>query len=228
MESKMYRLKDAAKVLGVSVDTLRRWEREGKLRLSRTAGGWRRVPAEELQRLLGSTPPAERRVWALYARVSSHEQKAKGDLSRQVAYLRQAVGELGGTVEYAVTDVSSGLSDRRPGLRRLMALAAKGEITDLAITYKDRLTRFGFGYLEEYFASHGVRLHLVDGEEDKKSLQEELVADLLAIVTSFSGRLYGLRSHSRAKALVSAVKAHVPGRGEAGYEPGEQGAEDRA
>ena len=55
------------------------------------------------------------------------------------------------------------------------------------MTYKDQLTRFGFGYLYQYFASHGVRLHVVDGQEDRKSLQEELVDDLLAIVTSFAG-----------------------------------------
>ena len=78
-------------------------------------------------------------------------------------------------------------------------------------TYPDRLTRFGFGYLEEFFRGYGVRIHVVDGQEDYKAVQEELVDDLIAVVTSFSGKLYGLRSHGKAKALVDAVKGHVGG-----------------
>ncbi|MBC7105793.1 MAG: recombinase family protein, partial [Firmicutes bacterium] len=105
--------------------------------------------------------------------------------------------------------VASGLSDRRPGLLRLMEMARRGEITDIAVTYKDRLTRFGFGYLERFFSGYGVKIHIVDGEEDKKSLQEELVDDLISIVTSFSGKLYGLRSRAKARALVKAVKERV-------------------
>jgi predicted site-specific integrase-resolvase len=108
-----------------------------------------------------------------------------------------------------VSDVASGLSDKRRGLLTLMDLARRGEITDIAVTYRDRLTRFGFGYLEEFFRGYGVTTHVLDGQQDRKSVQEELVDDLLAIVTSFSGKLYGLRSHRRARALVEAVRGHV-------------------
>lgn len=108
-----------------------------------------------------------------------------------------------------ITDVASGLSDKRVGLLRLMEMARQGKVTDIAVTHKDRLTRFGFGYLESFFSGYGVAIHVVDGEDDKKSLQEELVDDLISIVTSFSGRLYGLRSHSKARDLVKAVKDRV-------------------
>jgi putative resolvase len=97
-----------------------------------------------------------------------------------------------------------------------MALAREGRITDLAVASQDRLTRFGFGYLEELFAGYGVRIHVVDGQEDKESLQEELVDDRMAIVTSFSGKLYGLCGHGQARALVKAVKAHVDAAGATG------------
>jgi len=90
-----------------------------------------------------------------------------------------------------------------------MGMARQGQITDIAVTYRDRLTRFGFGYPENFFSGYGVTIHVVDGEDDRKSLQEELVDDLISIVTSFSGRLYGLRSHSKAQALVEAVREHV-------------------
>ena len=75
-----------------------------------------------------------------------------------------------------------------------MKLAKENEITDVAIRYKDRLTRFGYGYLEEYFNSHGVTIHVLDQEEEIKTAQEELADDLISIITSFSGKLYGLRS----------------------------------
>jgi excisionase family DNA binding protein len=203
---RMYSVGKAAQQLGVHVSTIQRWDRQGKIRVVRTAGGKRRIPESEIQRLLGIEAPSRPQAPVIYGRVSSHEQKTRGDLSRQVAHIRK-VTAWANAIE--ITDVASGLSDKRPGLLRLMEMARRGEVTDIAITYKDRLTRFGFGYLERYFSSYGVKIHVVDGEDDKKSLQEELVDDLISIVTSFSGKLYGLRSHSKARALVKAVKEHV-------------------
>lgn len=192
--------------MGVHVSTIQRWDRQGKIRVVRTAGGKRRIPESEIQRLLGIEAPSRPQTPVIYGRVSSHEQKTRGDLSRQVAHIREMTA-WANAIE--ITDVASGLSDKRPGLLRLMEMARRGEVTDIAITYRDRLTRFGFGYLERYFSSYGVKIHVVDGEDDKKSLQEELVDDLISIVTSFSGKLYGLRSHTKARALVKAVKEHV-------------------
>ncbi len=200
---------EAARRLGVHVGTIQRWDREGKLRVVRTPGGKRRVAESEIERFLGTEEPSRPQALAVYGRVSSHEQKARGDLSRQVAHIREVMTSRGWKDAKEVTDVASGLSDKRPGLLRLMEMAQRGEITDVAITYKDRLTRFGFGYLERFFSGYGVKIHIVDGEEDKKSLQEELVEDLISIVASFSGKLYGLRSHQKARALVKAVKEHV-------------------
>ena len=75
-----------------------------------------------------------------------------------------------------------------------MKLAQKGDISDVAIRYKDRLTRFGFNYLEMYFESHNVKVRILDEELKDKTVYEELTHDLLSIITSFSGRLYGTRS----------------------------------
>lgn len=210
----LYGIERAAALLGVHPDTIRRWEQQGKIRVVRTPGGKRRIPESEIRRLRGEVPKFRSRVLAIYGRVSSREQKARGDLDRQVAHIRAAMTGHGFDQVIVVTDVGSGLSDRRKGLLRLMEMARQGEISDVAVTYKDRLTRFGFVYLAQYFASHGVRLHVVDGQEDRRSLQEELVDDLLAIVTSFAGKLYGLRSHRKARELVSAVKAVVEDAGD--------------
>lgn len=212
---KLYRLSEAARLLGVHTKTLQRWDESGLIKVRRTPNGMRRIPQSEIERLAGTGVGSREQSVAVYARVSSHEQKAKGDLERQVELLRTKVKELGlAEPEHIITDVASGLSDKRKGLLRLMKLALEGKITDVLITYKDRLTRFAFGYLEEYFRSHRVRIHVVSGEEDKKSMHEELVDDLLAVVTSFSGRLYGLRGRGKARRLVEAVKEAVSDAGD--------------
>jgi excisionase family DNA binding protein len=205
----MFSAGEAAQQLGVHINTIQRWDREGKIRVVRTAGGKRRIPESEIRRLLGAETLPSAQAFVIYGRVSSHEQKARGDLKRQVEHVREAMSSRGWTNILEITDIASGLSDKRPGLSRLMEMAQQGEVTDIAITYKDRLTRFGFGYLERFFSGYGVKIHIVDGGDDKKSLQEELVDDLISIVTSFSGKLYGLRSHSKARELVKAVKERV-------------------
>jgi len=77
---------------------------------------------------------------------------------------------------------------------KLMELAKDKKISEINITYKDRLTRFGFNYLETYFKFYGVPIIIMNNDEENKSPQDELVEDLISIITSFSGKLYGLRS----------------------------------
>ncbi|WP_165847822.1 IS607 family transposase [Ammonifex thiophilus] len=183
----MYRIAEVAVLLGVHKDTLRRWEREGKVKAV-WLGRERRFPEEEIRRLLGEANPD---TVVLYARVSGHDQK--GDLERQIEALREAYGSKFSNV-IVLTDIGSGLSTSRKGLRKAMELARERKIRAVACTYSDRLTRFGFEYLEEYFSSFGVEILILNREEDK-SPQQELVEDLLTIVTSFAGKLYGHRSH---------------------------------
>ncbi len=209
----MLRISEAARLLGVHPQTLRVWAQKGKIQSVRTPGGKRRIPETEVRRLQGQETGGQhtsgKALWAVYARVSSQDQKARGDLARQVAYLRERLAQQGISPVREVSDVASGLSDKRRGLLTLMDMARRGEITDIAVNYRDRLTRFGFGYLEEFFRGDGVTVHVLDGQQDRKSVHEELVDDLLAIVTSFSGKLYGLRSRGRARTLVEAVRGHV-------------------
>jgi excisionase family DNA binding protein len=215
---KLYPMHEATKILGVSLKTLQRWDKLGKIKIVRTPGGRRRVPESEVKRLSGEKEyKPVGRVLAVYARVSSREQKAKGDLDRQVEQVRKRFDHRLFDDILIITDVSSGLNDRRKGLLRLMQMAREGEITDLAVSYKDRLTRFGFNYLKTYFEGYGVKIHIANGEEDKKTVYEELVEDLLSIVTSFSGKLYGIRSKKKEE-VTTKIKEVIEN---AGYLPGE-------
>lgn len=93
------------------------------------------------------------------------------------------------------------------GWKKLFDYVVNGKVNVVVVSYKDRLTRFGFKYLEEFFSSHGVRIEVVFGEEPK-DLQQELVEDLIVIVTSFAGGLYGMRSHKK-KMVVESVKQAI-------------------
>lgn len=190
---KLLTMKQAKELLGVSTKTIQNWDKEGKIAIVRTPGGRRRIPISEIERLHGEVVSFSQRKIAIYARVSSNEQKQKGDLNRQVDFLKEKM-ESDFILVDTITDVGSGLNDKRKGLMKLMKMAKENEITDIAIRYKDRLSRFGYHYLEEYFNSHGVTIHILDTEETTKSVQEELADDLISIITSFSGKLYGLRS----------------------------------
>jgi predicted site-specific integrase-resolvase len=131
---------------------------------------------------------------AVYCRVSSHEQKAKGDLARQVVAATKHCFERGLGKPLVFTDVGSGLSAKRAGLARLCKAVERGRVGTVVLTFKDRLTRFGFEYLRRYFASHGTRI-IASRQPVTRTVQEELVDDLIAIVTSFSGRVHGMRGH---------------------------------
>ena len=192
-------ISEAAEYLSVCTKTLRRWDKAGKLACSRTPGGHHRIAIVEIERLLQGAPQEPQvQTTAIYSRVSSHEQKQKGDLERQV----QTAEEYCFRQEYqdvqVFQDVGSGLNTGRKGLERLCKAIEDGKIKRVVITYKDRLTRFGFEYLTRYFQSHGTGVEII--YHDKKTTAEkELVEDLIAIVTAFSGRVHGLRSH---KALI--------------------------
>ena len=124
----------------------------------------------ELNRLLGREYPTTRtnRVLVIYGRVSSHEQKQKGDLQRQIDYISNTIDKDMYQTIMIIEDVGSGLNNQRKGLLKIMALAKEGEITDIAIRYRDRLTRFGFEYLKIYFESYQVTLHVLDDKRNEK------------------------------------------------------------
>jgi putative resolvase len=197
MSEFLYSPKEVSKILGISVKTLQSWDSAGKITIVRTPTNRRKVPKSEIDRILGvadsESMPSSRKL-AIYGRVSSGEQKLKGDLDRQIESIKSKLNLQIYDKISIITDVGSGLSDRRKGLLKLMKQAQDKEITDIAIRYKDRLTRFGYNYLQFFFQSHNVRIHVLDENYKEKTVYEELTDDLISIVTSFSGKIYGTRS----------------------------------
>ncbi|MEM1596187.1 MAG: IS607 family transposase [Desulfurococcaceae archaeon] len=194
MSEKLLRPREVCERLGVSYSTLRRWIKEGYVKAVRTVGGKYRVPESEVRRILESRAKEIRAV--VYARVSSHDQRE--DLERQVRYLLEYCASKGYRVVEVLTDVASGLKTDRKSLKKLFELVTSRQVEVVVVTYRDRLTRFGFEYLEYFFNQHGARIEVVF-EEEPKDAHQELVEDLIEIVTSFAGKLYGMRSRRKKK-----------------------------
>jgi len=195
MGKRLYRTREVAELLNISVSGVKKWIKEGKIRAIRVGRFWM-IPESEVRRILSGVKPSEVRA-VIYARVSSHKQKKDGNLNRQIERLRNYCSAKGYKVINVITDVASGLREDRSGLLKLFNLVERHQVDVVVVEFKDRLTRFGFVYLKRYFESHGVRIEVI--EESEKGYMEELIEDFVAIVISFAGRIYGKRSQKLRK-----------------------------
>lgn len=201
----MLSIKEAAEFLGVSTETLRRWEKAGKLISYRTDGGHRRYEQTDLIKLK-SFENQENKITIGYCRVSSSDQKA--DLERQI----QNVSDFciaNGYKFKIISDLGSGLNYNKKGLKELIELICSNTVDRIVINYKDRLIRFGFEMIEHLCSIYNVKIDIINATDDK-TYEEELVEDVLSVITVFSARLYGSRSH-KSKKLISANKDILKG-----------------
>jgi len=205
--SKMKRLVgigEAAKVLGVSITTLRRWEAAGRLSAEHTAGGHRRYDLAKLRPDMFRAEGEVNRRTIAYARVSSHDQK--DDLERQKQVLELYCTRQGWTFE-VISDLGSGMNDHKKGLKRLLDAIIDGQVGRLVITHKDRLLRFGAELVFAICEAKNVEVVILNQGEDT-TFEEDLAKDVLEIITVFSARLYGSRSRKNQK-LIEGVRAAV-------------------
>lgn len=176
----------AASMLGVSTRTLLRWEEAGKLKPIRTSGGHRRYDVSEL---LGTKNDSSLTVG--YARCSSNDQKE--DLRRQILVLESYCAKQGWSFEI-IQDLGSGMNYRKKGLIRLIKLITTYQVERLVLTHKDRLLRFGSDLIFYLCEQFGTEVIIINRSEDS-TFEEDLAKDVLEIITVFSARLYGSRSH---------------------------------
>ena len=195
----------AAEMLGVSTSTLRRWDESGKLIAERTPGGRRRYLTSEVATFnpLGLDRASLVRPTIAYARVSSHDQKT--DLDRQVQVLEMYCASQGWQYE-VIRDLGSGMSYRKKGLVDLIDRIVDGQVGRLVLTHKDRLLRFGAELVFAICEAKHVEVVIIN-QGDDRSFEEELASDVLEIVTVFSARMYGARSHKNKKLIDGVVQA---------------------
>ncbi len=197
LRKQSYKVNEVAKILGVTTKTIRNYDERGLLKAERTVGNHRVILRDEIIRFLAEKgmildDTLKERHDIVYARVSSHDQKNHGDLDRQALFLVEHVPDMQNPL--ILKEVGSGLNDKRKLLQQLLMMVSRREVRNVYITYKDRLTRFGFHYLETMFNACGTNIVIVKDEAEEKTVQEELVEDMMSLIASFSGKLYGMRS----------------------------------
>lgn len=191
-------ISEAAYILGVSTDTLRRWEKEGKITSCRTEGGHRRY---DLTNILKDKEDSGLTI--LYARVSTRPQVK--DLDRQIAVLETYAQIKGWNNCQTIKDIGSGVNYKKKGLNKLLSILIEGQANRLVLTTKDRLLRFGAELVFSICELHSVEVVILNKDPDS-SPEEELVKDVLEIITVFSAKLHSMRSRKNVKTLQQNLK----------------------
>lgn len=190
----MYNISQFSKLIGKSVKTLQRWDRENILKPEVRSLTNRRMYSHQqyLSLTNKSVLLTNDKVIILYARVSSFNQKS--DLKNQIEFIENYC-TLNNISNYdLLTDIGSGLNYKRKNFIKLVKMILNHEVSEIILTHKDRLVRFGFDFFEWLSTEYNVKLTLIN--EEKTSPQEELCKDLISIIHVFSSRLYGLRKYN--------------------------------
>ncbi|EHO54187.1 IS607 family transposase [Lentilactobacillus kisonensis] len=183
--------KELAGRLGVSVKTLQKWDRQGKLPAKRTVTNRRYYTETDYLKAIGK--PTANRQNVIYARVSVAAQK--DDLQDQVEFLRQYVNAKGIIVDQVITDIGSGMNYKRKKWNRLLDEVMQSKINQIYIAYPDRFIRFGFDWFQQLCAKFGTEIVVVNNEHF--SPEAEVVQDLISIIQVFSSRVDGLQKYKK-------------------------------
>ena len=190
----------AAKHFGVSQETLRRWEKSGRISVERTPKGHRRFDLSKFSTTFPKKLESKKHSLG-YARVSSHDQKE--DLLRQAQVLENFCLTNGWTYEI-IQDLGSGLNFQKRGLKKLIQNVCSETIDRLVLTHKDRLLGFGSELIFSLCEQFGIEVVIMNKSEETR-FEDDLVQDVLEIITVFSAKLYGARSRKNQK-LLQALK----------------------
>lgn len=205
LTKELYNPNETAKYLGIAVTTLYKWGNENVIAYKTMTKNNRptkrlytkEVLIDKLNEFGLLFDDTNVRQDVIYARVSTHKQKVSGDLNRQIDKLKLFAIDKNVNNLLVISDIGSGLNDNRKGLNKLIELILSGQVNRIFISYKDRLTRFGFNYIKQLCDFNNTEIVIVSSEENDKSLDVELSEDIISIVHSFSGKLYGMRSELR-------------------------------
>ena len=191
---KSYKPNEFARLVGVTVRTLQRWDTEGVLKAYRTPTNRRYYTHEQYLAYTGESANAEMKGKSvIYARVSNQGQK--DDLANQVKFLRDFANAKAVVIDDVIEEIGSGLNYNRKKWNDLLKLSFEGEVSKIFVSHKDRFVRFGFEWFESFLSSRGVEIIVVNNET--LSPQEEMVQDLISIIHVFSCRIYGLRKYKK-------------------------------
>lgn len=200
---KYYSIGQFAKAIGKTTKTLRNWDKNGKLKPVRVEDtGYRYYSQEQLNHFLGLKLEKQINKKIIgYCRVSSHKQK--DDLERQIENVKTYMYAKGYQFEI-ITDIGSGINYNKKGLNQIIDMVTNSEVEKIVVLYKDRLIRFGYELIENLCNKFGTTIEIIDNTE--KTDEQELVEDLVQIVTVFSCRLEGKRANKAKKMIKELIE----------------------
>ena len=188
----IYKVGEFSEKVGVSISTLQRWDRTNVLKSKRTPTNQRYYTDEDLNKVLNlETETKSKRKNVGYCRVSTQEQKK--NLENQQEFVSVYSLSQGVILDEIYTDIDSGLNYKRQNWNKLLKQVEANEIDKIYVTYKDRFVRFGYEWFEEFCATHGTKIIVLN--QKQTSPKEELTEDLLSILHEFSERNYGLKKY---------------------------------
>ena len=197
-----YKTGELARMIGKQTRTVQSYCIRGNINSIIIPSGKRIISRNEVIKYLRSSNllyEDDNRIDLIYARVSTNEQKNRGDLDRQIEYITREIITKNPKNLKIFSEVGSGLNDARRELKKILDMVMDDKIDRIFVLYKDRLTRFGFNYLEQICNKFGTKIIIVSEEIQEKSIQEELAEDIISIIHSFSGKLYGMRNKIKEK-----------------------------
>ena len=234
--SKYYSIHEFSKIISVSAQTLRNWDANGKLHPHHTTvsgyryysdeqlnqvinvnangklhphhttvSGYRYYSDEQLNQVINVKPKT--RITIGYCRVSSHKQK--DDLERQIDNVKTYLLAKGQPFEM-ISDIGSGINYKKKGLQELIRRISQNQVEKVVVLYKDRLLRFGFELIEYIASLYNCEIEIIDNTE--KSEQQELVEDLVQMITVFSCKLQGKRANKAKKLIRELIQEKVDGK----------------
>jgi predicted site-specific integrase-resolvase len=194
---KYYTIHEFSKLVGKTPQTLRNWDKKGLLIPHHTgANGYRYYSHDQLKQVLNIKEDKKSKVIIGYCRVSSYKQK--DDLQRQVENMKLYLDKQNKNYEI-IEDIGSGINYTKKGLKTLLRKIVNDEVEKVVVLYKDRLLRFGFELVEYIANLYGCEIEVIDSTE--KTEQQELVEDLVQIITVFSCKLQGKRANKARKMI---------------------------
>ena len=197
-----YKTGELAKMIGKQTRTVQSYCIKGDINSIIIPSGKRIISRDEVIKYLRSSNllyEDDNKIDLIYARVSTNEKKNRGDLDRQINYIIREIIAKNPKNLKVFSEVGSGLNDNRTELKKLLDMVMNDEVDRIFILYKDRLTRFGFNYLEQICNKFGTKIIVISEEIQEKSIQEELAEDIISIIHSFSSKLYGMRNKIKEK-----------------------------
>ena len=197
-----YKTGELAKMIGKQTRTVQSYCIRGEINSIIIPSGKRIISKDEVIKYLKKSNllyEDDNKIDLIYARVSTNKQKNRGDLERQIEYITREIITKNPKNLKIFSEVGSGLNDNRKELKKLLDMVMNDEIDRIFILHKDRLTRFGFNFLEQICNKFGTEIIVISEEIQEKSIQEELAEDIISIIHSFSGKLYGIRNKIKEK-----------------------------